>query len=109
MYFFAKYFSTHFTTFSLVSSLPHSHFACLFCHHIYDPFFLSLLQNSAVYFLEVRKRTGGSSRSAPSFLSLPQELISSKPHELGYRSASLPAHDSIQSTEAVSLSINTLK
>lgn len=37
--FFAKYFNRHATTFSSGSSLPHSHFACLFCHHMYDPFF----------------------------------------------------------------------
>lgn len=99
MYFFAKYFNMRFTTFSLASSLPHSHFACLFCCHIYDPVFLSLLQKSMVYFLEVRKRTGGSSGSAPSFLPAPQELAGSKPPELGYCSATLPTHGSIQCTE----------
>lgn len=99
---FAKYFNTRFTTFSLVSSPPHSHFACLFCHPIYDPFFLSLLQNSMAYFLEPRKRTGGSPGSAPSFLPSPQEPVGSKPHELGYCSATLLAHGSTQSTEAES-------
>lgn len=74
--FFAKSFNTHFTTFSLVF-LPHSHFACLFCCHIYDPFFLSLLQNSMVCFLEERKEKGSRGGSAPSFLPSPQDAIQS--------------------------------
>lgn len=96
---FAKYFNMHFTTFSLVSSLPHSHFACLFHHHVYNPFFLLLLQNSTIYFWEVRKRTGGRDGSGPSFLPSPQEPVGSEPRELGYRSATLPAHGSVQSSE----------
>lgn len=106
MYFFSKYFHVRFTTFSLAYSLPHSHFACLFCCHIYDPIFLSLLQKSMVYFLEVRKRTGGSSGSAPSFLPAPQELVGSKPCELGI---AVPRSQHTAPFSALSLSITLYK